>query len=1130
MSGSTNGSSTSHGSRSCTRSVEVERVHELNASGRTRRACPSASKLRRWGQAPFCVGTSIDDQNVSLLASASDACVRRSSFPTTTSMPLIIRGDAVRRPRASILRDPASEEQRYDRRLTCSSTLQRESLEPTAHTVDDSLMGANNDVSTGGLSCDAVAHEQYSASASPILQMPVATPSEISTVPVEAGVRTYHVNESEAVWRGDGESTRTCPREPWMPSSSFQCPEAAVPLQPIASPPPTSFPVGSHSSVSSSSELAVLQPHPREDSSVASRKPVSSLSSPLLSRLRERAQATPLRDHSGDQAAVAVPDTNDPSSKVLGASCTPSAPTTPVPTAAEQHSNRRTWEDEPRMAASTADGVVGERGDGLLTSKPKAFSAPELQDCVNGARLVTSTVADVSAVSPTTRDERRRRLADAQPSHASTFSFSLPPSSTVSSSWGIARILQLQAHEGWRDALRAALQQDVEVWVRQVYKEQRLLQAQLSVTQSRAAALAKDLQGLHERGLSSASTLLHQSPPADSTDVATSRAAEQSCSDETSGQPRLSHLTDLKLDRPATSEGDGGGSNMRSASEGEAAPTLGSSYTHELEAYVRLLEQHTHALHSEKYELQLRLDQRTSKLALSQQRYLQHYARVLQEKSVLERDYWQATEDVEQLVGMLVVARAAERAAMRRVGELELALEESELRAEALAAALHSQAKENGVCDIKRGAGSVIHITDPISLRADDNECLRCQSGYTSALPPSSAFVSFTEHNETDRSLMSMDALAAASGRTSVGRPCALAWRSMSASSSMYPPLSPDASSLTAESIECTPVRGQATTVGREFGGEAEPPWGRTAYSLSSVPLSATPSPMRTAADVERNSAACSCSPEACAAERLTLCAAGTSSQSQGTSSHAGATLPRPTSLLIADAIASAGATTVASRRLASSQRLDGEGRCDSVSAFTALTTEPASARCASVRRTSVGTSTSVISDNTSVYPPVVSTTTTMRTPRTLARQRCHVLDQIRELCGGEAEGGDCSTTDEHQLLQFRCTLLELELQAKETTHKAEKEAWEAAVHQAEGVVGVMGEVEARVREAAAASEKARHLLHDMSRLWSKFLALEEDEASDDSREAAASAARLVVMDEERKFLLPRSRDGSPLY
>ncbi|CAG9573997.1 conserved hypothetical protein [Leishmania major strain Friedlin] len=1141
MVGSISGSSMSHGSCSHTRSAEMVRSRELNASGRTRRACPSAPQLRRWGQAPFSVDTPIANQNVSLHASASDASARCPSSPNTTSMSPLVRGDAMRRPRAAVVRAPASEGPLEGRSFTNLPASQPESFGPTSHTVDDAHLVNNKSAGTGELSCDAVTHAQHLASASPVAQMPAEALPGAATVPVEAEARTYHVSEPEAVGRGDDESTRTHIREPWMPSSTLRSPAAAVPLQPVAPPPPTPLPVASRSSAPSPSALVLLPQHPREGSNAASREPPSSSSS-SQSRLRQVAQATPVRGHSGSQVAEVVQDTSDrsPPIVVCTSSGTPSALIASVSTVAAEEGGRQICEGGARRAASTSGDVVGERDGDLPTVQSNApLPTRELLDCTNDGRLVT-TVADVSAVSPTTRDKRRRRLADAQQSRASVFSSSLPSSPIVSSSCSIARILQLQAQEGWKDGLRAALQQDAEVWVRQVCEEQQLLRAQLSVTQARAAALAKGLQELRDCGSSSASALQSQSQPADTAGVAVCGAAEESCqertaaerpcNDEGSGKACLSHLEEASPERPAAQEGGGRGAYTSSAADGDTAAAFCTAYTHELEAYAHLLEQHTHALHAEKYQLQLRLDRRTSQLASSQQRYLQRYTRLLQEQSVLERDCRKATEDVEQLVGMLVVARAAERAAMRRVQEIESALGESELRAEALAAALHPQAKENGGGDIEGGTGSVNLISDSIAVGSNGSESLRCPSGYASALPPSSAFASFTEHNETDRSIMLIDALAAASGRPSVERPRVLAWRSMSASSSMYPPLSPSASSLTAESTSWTPVRAQTTAVGREWGGEAEPPWVLSAYSFHAVPLSAEPSPMRTAADVERSGAVGGCSPEVCVAARLAMREAGIPSLPQRAPSQAATAPPALTSLLIADAIASAGTATVASCRPASSQKLSCEDDSDGVSGVTALTVAPVSVEHAGVQKTSISASTNLTSANTCVCTPLISTITTALTPRTLARQRRHVQNQIRELCGGAAEGGDHSTVDEHQLLQLRCTLLELELQAKETAHKAEKEAWEAAVHNAEGIAGAMGEVEARVKQAVAASEKAEYLLHEMSRLWSHSLALDEDDISDDGGEAAASATRLDVMDEEQIFYPRRSRDETPLY
>jgi hypothetical protein len=111
-------------------------------------------------------------------------------------------------------------------------------------------------------------------------------------------------------------------------------------------------------------------------------------------------------------------------------------------------------------------------------------------------------------------------------------------------------------------------------------------------------------------------------------------------------------------------------------------------------------------------------------------------------------------------------------------------------------------------------------------------------------------------------------------------------------------------------------------------------------------------------------------------------------------------------------------------------------------------------------------------------------------------------------------------TRDERELLQFKCTLLELELQAKEKRYKEEKARWEEAVHHAEGLRTVMGEAEARVRQVQISSNKVMGLLHEMNRVWRTSLALEAQGESDAEEEAAEEMSREhsppEAFDEER--------------
>ncbi|CAJ1025404.1 hypothetical protein, conserved [Leishmania shawi] len=1138
----------SHESCGHARSVETDRMRELKACDRTRRACPSAPPLRLWGKVPVSVGTSIENYCTSLPLSVSDASARRPSSPTTTSVPPFVCGDAMLHPRADAVRAPASEGQLEGRGITDSFTFQPESFESASPVGEDEVHAVTDKgTSMEELSWNAVAHRRYSTSASFAVQTPTAAPLCTATVAVPAGVRTHHASAVEEARRGDSEPTRTHLHGPWMTPSTFPSPAVAEPLQLVVPPPPTPLSAVSHSTVPSSLALAIPPQHTREEGDAHLRGeplPSSSSSSPSPSHPRQVYQATPVRGHSRTQRVEDVQGTNASSPIAVCVSGTPPVPLTSAFAIAAEQNDRRTCEDEAREMTSTSGEVVGERGDCCPAAKSRTpRPARVLQDGANNGHLVTSAVADVSAESSTTPDGRRGRLADTLQPEASAYSFSPPPSSIVRSSCGIVRILQLQDQEGWQDRLRVALQQDAEVWVRQVCEEQRLLQAQLSVAQARAAALAKSLQVLYDRGWSSAPSLRPPSQPMDSAGVPISGASEKRCEERiTAERPcidginckaRAPHLAEYSLKKSAVREDSSEGVYTSSAADDATAAAFGTAYTHKLEAYIRLLEQHTHTLHSDKHQLQLRLDRQTSQLAMLQQYYQQHYARLLQEQSALERDSRKATEDVEELVGMLVVTRAAERAAMRRAEEFELALEKSELRAETLAAALHPQVKGNHRCDTEGSIGTITPISETIVVGPHRCESLHCTSGYASGPLPSSAFASFVEHDDTERSIMEMDALTAAeaaSRTASVERRRVLAGRSTSASSSMCPPLPPGASSLTVESPGWTPMQALTTSIGPECSCDVEHTWGRTGSSLSAVQLSVTPSAMRIAAEVESNDAGDVCSPEVCVAAKLVSRDEGIVSQPPCAPWQAVTAPPTLAPLPNADAIAIVSTAAMASHGSASSRKLSCEVNSDGAFASTALTAAPVPAEREEARNASVSVTMSPTSSSTSVFTPPTPTATTLLTPRSLARRRRHVQHQIKALRDDTEEGNASDAADEYQLLRLRCTLLELELQAKEAAHRAEKEAWETAVHHAEDIRGAMGEVEARVSQAAAASERAKELLREMSQLWSNSLALDEDDVIDDDSEGAAGATGLLMMDKGQAFSPHRSHNWTPLH
>lgn len=149
---------------------------------------------------------------------------------------------------------------------------------------------------------------------------------------------------------------------------------------------------------------------------------------------------------------------------------------------------------------------------------------------------------------------------------------------------------------------------------------------------------------------------------------------------------------------------------------------------------------------------------------------------------------------------------------------------------------------------------------------------------------------------------------------------------------------------------------------------------------------------------------------------------------------------------------------------------------------------------------------------------PLTASLAALLTPRSLARRRSTVagpgtapLSTTLHNDSDRVRKGQRGTPNAEELLRFKCTLLELELQSKEKKHQEERERWASAVSSAAGVGTVMGEVEARVRQAHAASDKVKGLLHEMHRLWCTSLALED---ACDEEEAAGGAGDAVGGDE----------------
>ncbi|KAK7198562.1 hypothetical protein NESM_000818600 [Novymonas esmeraldas] len=574
------------------------------------------------------------------------------------------------------------------------------------------------------------------------------------------------------------------------------------------------------------------------------------------------------------------------------------------------------------------------------------------------------------------------------------------------------------------DACVAGLGHDADVWARHLCEEQRLLHAQLGVAQARAAALEEEVRAL--RGGEAA--LAAEQPVA---------VGSRPSHDAVGGDAMLSssHGSVHGEDGPSPSAAD--------VRPGDAVVTADAAYRAELEALVYLLEQRTHSLHAESLQLQVQLEHRTNQLATAQRRHREHYSRLMSEQSVLERDHRKATEDVEELVGMLIVARAAERAALRRVEECELALEVSEARADAFAAALQPHASERDDDDNDDGSGGT-PSWEPRTLGEPGDECA---SGLASYPPSSSAFVSFLEHQESGR--------AAAPRRVSLERPHMLAWRGMSRSTSPHIFSSPAASSLVVDSPTWLPA---PPPLAGDVDAEVPPH-----HRLASPPPSAVP---------------------------LHVDAAAAGSNDVVAGIPCALSTPMPS---LAEDGAPAGDAAAAQLTWPSTP----PPRCDVPVTI-----------CAEESATAADSSSSSRGGRASLHAPLVSSTTAQLTPRGVARRR-HLLEQrLRALHRDPSDA-----VDERQVLHCRCQLLELEVRDRELAHAAERTEWEVAVQRADGVAGAVGEVEARVRQAAAASEKIKSLVHEMGRLWSNSLALEDEDISDDDVDvdAAGRAAEDAV-------------------
>lgn len=584
--------------------------------------------------------------------------------------------------------------------------------------------------------------------------------------------------------------------------------------------------------------------------------------------------------------------------------------------------------------------------------------------------------------------------------------------SILSHSSTLARLLQRHQQEGWRDELRSALQQDVDAWVQQVREEQQLMRAQLVFAQAKAAELTREVRMLRDNGQRRCAS----SPLPCKADSGACKNQEEEAA-TTSDQRDVGSMSSL-----ATGDGDHEQEGKTQASKQGECVTDPPVYQLDMESYIHSLETHARALHDEKQQLQLRLDRRTSQLATAQRRYEQNYAMLLNEQAVLEADYQRATKDIEEVVGMLVVARAAEQAALRRLNEYELALEEAEQRVAAMEAAeqqrlrsdSHKAEDVDDDDDDDDGGETTIGVVAEVDMAADAD----AGSAHASAAkavhvvpspppslrPPSvsdSAYFSCVEMRETD------------------GAPSATTRTTISASGTSFFSPSPPIAFSTGETARTPQCSESDKTVLSLVSPTRQTPW--------------TPLQLRSAVGAR-------------SAE------AGTDTSTSGVS------------------------------------RSLGRSGSQLLTAITFPSVAPFTLRRLAARRSTL---------------PMLNGTH-MSLPQ-----------------------NQPESSDECELLRFKCTLLELELQMKEKLHREEKEKWESAVLHAEGVRIVIGEVEARVRQASASSSKVKGLLHEMNRLWCTSAILEDEcgsEGDDADAEAAHECAPLASIEEEeeKRHLHPR--------
>lgn len=105
---------------------------------------------------------------------------------------------------------------------------------------------------------------------------------------------------------------------------------------------------------------------------------------------------------------------------------------------------------------------------------------------------------------------------------------------------------------------------------------------------------------------------------------------------------------------------------------------------------------------------------------------------------------------------------------------------------------------------------------------------------------------------------------------------------------------------------------------------------------------------------------------------------------------------------------------------------------------------------------------------------------------------------------GGEENPSE-SSTGERQLLQFNCSMLELELRNQEVQRAAEQQQFQEALRTIAHQRGTLDELEARLLQVTAAHEKLRGITNEVFRMWDTSAMFEGDGWSDSSGEEGSN-------------------------